>query len=260
VLSDRIHAQRLSARQMSISWGPLTPGVKSIIIANGVVFLLQNLIRPLASWFPAVAAGSARPVSDLACRNLHVPPRGLFHLLFNMLALFMFGCASRGLGNEALRQYHPPSRPGAASWHSFLTDVLQHSHRGRIGAIHGILLATPSCSPATRSGSDDVSVEARYLVIVWGFVAFVSSLSGRRRRPHRTSGAPDGTGARPLDGFLRSSGRGRARITGSLRELYRRWRMKRLRKNSRPTTRSAPGRQRPQHGALIGFDNVPPRW
>ncbi|HJS72857.1 MAG TPA: hypothetical protein VJ921_01125, partial [Vicinamibacteria bacterium] len=39
-------------REASVSFGgPLTPGVKALIIANGITHLFRVLIPPFASWF-----------------------------------------------------------------------------------------------------------------------------------------------------------------------------------------------------------------
>ena len=224
-------------RETSISFGgPLTPGVKSIIIANGVVFLLQSLIRPFDSWFwlspPTVLAPSFQLWRVATYMFLH---GDLFHLLFNMLAVFMFGCAvERTWGTKLFVRYYLLCGLGAALL-AFIPYGPFYSIPivGASGAIYGILLAYAVLFPRNQIWVlMTFPVEARYLVVVWGFVAFVSSLMGADGVAHvvHLGGLLTGLALVRWTGFLRSSARGRGEGTISLREIYRRWRMKRLRK------------------------------
>jgi len=80
----------------------LTPWVKYLLIANGVVFLLQNLTQgQLYEWF---AARGQPPLVALqvwrliAFQFLH---GSLGHILFNMLGLYFFGTAiERTMGSK----------------------------------------------------------------------------------------------------------------------------------------------------------------
>lgn len=82
-------------RDISYSFGgPLTPGVKALIVANAVAFLLQMLIPRFDSWFwlsPSLVLPWNLQLWRVGTYMfLH---GGVMHLLFNMLALFMFGCS-----------------------------------------------------------------------------------------------------------------------------------------------------------------------
>jgi membrane associated rhomboid family serine protease len=78
-----------------LSMGGLPPGVKGLIVANTVVFLLMWLIEPIhqvfLKWFGLIPADVVtrfflwQPVTYLF---LH---EGFFHILFNMLGLWFFG-------------------------------------------------------------------------------------------------------------------------------------------------------------------------
>jgi membrane associated rhomboid family serine protease len=91
----------------------LTPFVKIIVIVCGVVWLLQVLSYglgelDLSGWFGVVPTGMAagklwQPVTYMFLHD----PRGLLHLLFNMLMLWMFGGElERYWGSRAFLRYY----------------------------------------------------------------------------------------------------------------------------------------------------------
>lgn len=224
-------------RDVSISFGgPLTPGVKALIIANGVAFLLQTLIRPFESWFWLSPPAVLPPGFQLWRVGTYMFLHGdLFHLLFNMLALFVFGCAvERTWGTKLFVRYYTSCGLGAALL-AFIPFGPFYSVPivGASGAIYGVLLAYAVLFPRNQIWVlMTFPVEARYLVVVWGFIAFVSSLMGGDGIAHvvHLGGLLTGLALVRWTGFLKSSSRGRGEVMGSFRDFYRRWRMKRLRK------------------------------
>jgi len=221
--------------------GPLTPGVKSLIIANGIAFLLQALIGPFDSWFWLSAPSVLPPGFQLWRVGTYMFLHGaLFHLLFNMLALFMFGCAvERTWGTTLFVRYYVLCGLGAALF-AFIPYGPFYSAPivGASGAIYGILLAYAVLFPHNQIWIlMTFPVEARYAVIGWGFIAFASAVLGAEGVAHivHLGGLLTGLALIRWTGFLRISARGgdgRDRMTGSgsLRDFYRRWRMRRLRK------------------------------
>lgn len=74
---------------------PLTPVVKNLLIVNGLVFLAQLTFQnkfPIDDWFAQhhFLSKDFRPHQLLTYMFMH-STTGFSHILFNMLALFMFG-------------------------------------------------------------------------------------------------------------------------------------------------------------------------
>src|SRR5512137_868507 len=71
--------------------GPLTPAVRALVILNVAGYLLSLIVPTASIWLGLVPALVVerwwiwQPVSYMFLHG------GLFHLLFNMLALWMFG-------------------------------------------------------------------------------------------------------------------------------------------------------------------------
>ena len=215
--------------------GPLTPGVRTILIASAVAFVLQMLIKPFEAWFWLSPTLVLPPHFQLwrvvTYMFLH---GGIMHLLFNMLGLFMFGCSiEREWGTRLFYRYYFLCGLGAAlfafiPYGPFYTIPIV----GASGAIYGILLAYGMLFPRNQIWiMMAFPVEARHLVIILGFIAFASSLTGGGGVAHIVHLGGLVTGFALLrSGFTRRRARGTSQPIGSLRDVYRRWRMKRLRK------------------------------
>jgi membrane associated rhomboid family serine protease len=142
---------------MSLSFPPFTPAVKQLLIANGAVFLLFTLFGALNStsalagllyehlglqgW--AVVHGEIWQLVTYAF--LHA---GLFHILFNLLALWMFGAQlETDWGYSLFMQFYFFCVIGAAVTTVIVsfTGVLGVSPHtltvGASGGIYGILVA-----------------------------------------------------------------------------------------------------------------------
>ena len=115
----------------------VTPWVKRLLIANGVVFLFQLALPALTYYLGfAPAAVLTQPWSVLTYMFAHA---GVFHLLFNMLGLFFFGppLEERWGGREFIQFYLLCGVGGA------LLSLLFWDQRivGASAAVYGIMVA-----------------------------------------------------------------------------------------------------------------------
>ncbi|MEE9179743.1 MAG: rhomboid family intramembrane serine protease, partial [Vicinamibacteria bacterium] len=160
--------------------GPLTPAVKYLLIANVGAFVLQLLYPPLTNWFrldPSQVLGSFYVWQLVTYMFLH---GGLFHLLINMLILFMFGGEMERLwGTPFFVRYYLMCGVGGGVFALLAgTPVI-----GASGAIYGLLVAFAMYFP-NRVVYMNVffifffPIQAKYFVIIMGLISFLSSLGG----------------------------------------------------------------------------------
>src|SRR5437867_6274182 len=164
--------------------GPAAPTVKMLIVANVAVFLLQLAERLTGGQFlvPFLGLVPSRITYDLFVWQLvtymflHGGP---FHLLFNMLTLYMFGNElERHWGRKRFLSYYFVTGVGAGlcSW-----LVAMNSSTviiGASGAIYGILLAFAILDPnRIVLVSFLLPVKVKYLVLFMGIMAFYSSIA-----------------------------------------------------------------------------------
>jgi membrane associated rhomboid family serine protease len=202
--------RRASPYTSSISFGPgpISTALKALIISNVAIFLIQHLVlgnvalsfRNGSDLFSLIfGLGPADVVTRLFVWQpitymfLHV---GLAHLLFNMLALWMFGGElERIWGTRYFLKFYAVSGVGAA----LLTIVLAYlpfdwaralraSHIvGASGAIYGLLLAYGLSFPNRPIYMYFVfPIPAKYFVLIMGALAFYSSVTEARGVAHVT--------------------------------------------------------------------------
>ena len=222
-------------RQLSFTFGgPLTPAVKYLIIANVVVFTLEILFPVLKVWlglYPPAVLGGLQIWRLVTWLFIH---GGIGHILFNMLFLFMFGCQLERLwGTRFFTHYYFVCGIGAGLF-TFLPipAFFYANHIGASGAIYGVLLAYGMTFPRNLIYVWLLfPIEARYFVLILGVIAFWGSMMGGGGVSHIAH--LGGLAAGYL--YLRLGSRRRSTrpihvSSSSLRDAYRRWRVKRLRK------------------------------
>jgi membrane associated rhomboid family serine protease len=165
--------------------GPATPTVKTLIVINVAVFLLQmveHLLRvdflvPFFGLKPSSITHEFFIWQFVTYMFLHGDP---FHLFFNMLTLYMFGNElERYWRRERFLTYYFLTGIGAGvcSWAVGIdsgTVII-----GASGAIYGLLLAFAILDPERIVlVSFLFPVKVKYLVLFMGFVAFWFSISG----------------------------------------------------------------------------------
>jgi membrane associated rhomboid family serine protease len=161
----------------SIGPGPVTPAVKLLLIANIGVFVLQWIVSGLPVWFgltPALVVERFFAWQLFTYAFLHA---GLLHLLFNMLALWMFGVdLERRWGQQAFLRYYFVCSVGAGLCSvvaallpfSFANDLYMTPVVGASGGIYGLLLAYGLLFPDRTIFLFIFPVPARIYVIIAG--------------------------------------------------------------------------------------------
>ena len=179
-----------SPRTMSYTFGPgpLTPVIKILVWTNGVCFLATWLIPSLTLFF------GLRPDAVLTRGFLWQPVTymflhaGFFHILFNMLALWMFGVElERMWGRSFFLKYYFITGIGAALTTmalALLPGAVGVSMRysvtvGASGAIYGLLLAYALYFPDRPIYMWAIlPIPAKYFVMIMGAIALMSSIGG----------------------------------------------------------------------------------
>lgn len=168
-------------RQATISFGgPLTPIVKQIIIVCVIVYVVQLITgQPFNFYFsltPALVISHFFFWQPLSYMFLH---GGVWHLVFNMLALFMFGCElERYWGSRKFLRYYLLTGIGAGFCVFIFPSAYSFGTLGASGAIYGILLAYGLTFPDRIIYLYlIIPMPAKYFVLIMGGIAFLSALS-----------------------------------------------------------------------------------
>ena len=165
--------------------GPATWAVRKIIIANVIVFTLQvfagllkiNVIEAYFGLIPIRVTQELMIWQFVTYMFLH---GGVFHILINMLMLYMFGNELERLwGTRRFLKYYFITGIGAGvcSWivgiHAFAIII------GASGAIFGLLLAYGLTYPNRIVYISFLfPIKVKYVVMIMGAIAFFSSISG----------------------------------------------------------------------------------
>jgi membrane associated rhomboid family serine protease len=164
--------------------GSLTKAVKYIIIIDGVVFLFQQFI-PLIDWFgmrPHEVLTKLYIWQLFTYMFLH---GGIWHLLFNMFVLWMFGCeVERTLGTREFVKYYVICGVGAGVFHLIVNFHSTIPVVGASGAIFGVMVAFAVLFPDRVITLLlflilPVQIKAKYLVIFFaGLSLFLGVFGG----------------------------------------------------------------------------------
>lgn len=169
----------------SIIYGYFPTGVKWLLIVNTAVFVLgyipfvHDLLAPLALVPVWVFYRFPWYVWQLfTYMFLH---GGIGHLLFNMLALWMFGLPlEQTWGTRRFLRYYFLCGIGAGICDVAVNILLGHQNTSTIGAsgaIYGLLLAFGVLFPDTTVLMSFLfPIKAKYLVMIYGAVALLSAV------------------------------------------------------------------------------------
>ena len=215
--------------------GPVTPAIKALMIANVAAFLLTRYIAPDLQLYLGMEPESVverqwiwQPVTYMFLHG------GIFHILFNMLALWMFGVElERMWGSRFFTKYYFVTGVGAAvttlvlSFTPFaFADQLYYALTiGASGAVYGVLLAYAMYFPNRPIYMYFFfPIPAKYFVIIIGAISLLSSMNG-----------PGGGVAHTthlgglIAGYLYLKG-GRTNLMSEVKYRYLKWRINRMRR------------------------------
>jgi membrane associated rhomboid family serine protease len=165
--------------------GPATRTVKALIAINIAVYVLQVIFHLLGSNFIELYLGlvPARVTHEMMVWQLGTYMflhGGVFHILVNMLILFMFGNQlERYWGTHRFLNYYFVTGIGAGICSWLVTPNSLSVVIGASGAIYGLLLAYGVTYPNRIVYLNFLlPIKVKWLVIIMGAVAFLNSISG----------------------------------------------------------------------------------
>jgi membrane associated rhomboid family serine protease len=220
--------------QYSFGPGAMTPAVKWIIIANVATFLVMFVFPGLAEYLglsPAAVIERQWLWQLGTYMFLHVD---MFHILFNMLGIWMFGVElEQRWGTQLFLRYYAITGVGAAITtvaasflpFSFTAPIYGSLTMGASGALYGLLFAYAKHFPyRTILMFFLFPIPVKYFVMIIGAISFLSSIGGRS----------DGIAHAAhlgglLFGFLYHY-RGRGGMTAEIKYRYLKWKMNRMRR------------------------------
>jgi membrane associated rhomboid family serine protease len=222
-----------TAVSYSFGPGPLPPAIKILIAINVAAFLVTFFQPAVTLWFglrPADVFGGFRLWQPLTYMFLH---GGIGHILFNMLALWMFGTElERMWGSRFFTKYYLVTGLGAAATQlllGFVPGVFGNQMYyaltiGASGAIYGVLLAYALYFPNRPILMFLLfPIPAKYFVMISGGIALLLSLSGPGGVAHTAHLGGIVTGYLYLKGM-------RFHLLSEIQYRILKWRMNRMRR------------------------------
>jgi len=216
--------------------GPITPAVKTIIVANVAVFLLTfalpETVIGVAGLSPAAVIERGW-IWQLATYLFVHSPSSLMHIVFNMLAVWMFGVdLERRWGTVGFTKFYFVSGVGAGictvlvslAPFDWAASTYQSVTVGASGAVYGLLMAWALLFPYREILFMFIfPLQARMFVLIVGAIAFLSAVGS------------SGTGVSNLAhlGGLLAAWlylKGPGDLRQELRYRMTKWRMDRMRK------------------------------
>ncbi|MBT9146748.1 MAG: Rhomboid protease GluP [Syntrophomonadaceae bacterium] len=168
-------------RSYSQTGSPLTRAVKMLLIANGVVFLFQILLRgqliAIFGLIPASLFAGERLWQPFTYMFLH---GGMWHILINMFILWMFGRdLEREFGEKFFLRYYFVTGVGAGLIYSVFFIRSEIPVIGASGAIFGLLIAFALIFPERPITLLiffvlPLTLKAKHLVILLGIITLLA--------------------------------------------------------------------------------------
>jgi membrane associated rhomboid family serine protease len=175
------------ASSFSFGPGPISTTLKALIAANVAVFLLTAFARSAVPYLGLVPELVLHKFWIWQLATYMFLHGGIFHIVFNMLALWMFGAElERIWGTRYFLKFYFVTGIGAGALTVLFSTLpfafaqqVQHSIViGASGAIYGLLLAYALYFPERPIYMYFVfPIPAKIFVAIMGAIAFFSSLS-----------------------------------------------------------------------------------
>ncbi len=165
---------------MTFGGGALTPAVKLLLIANVAIFLLEwvfdyGLIVHYFGVTPVLVLERGMLWQVVTYMFLH---GGVWHLAFNMLWLWMFGCRiERAWGSRDFLKYYAVTGIGAGLATVILSPGSVAPTIGASGAIFGILMAYALMFPEDLVWIFGIiPLKAKHLVLIIGGIELLQTV------------------------------------------------------------------------------------
>lgn len=170
--------------------GGLTTAIKYLLIANGVVFILQMLstgdngeqiLVQLFGMKPSLVISKFHIWQLFTYMYLHGDP---MHIIFNMFFLWMFGCeVERALGTKEFFKFYTIAGIGAGLFHLLFNFNSPIPVVGASGAIYGVMAAFGVLFPNRVITLLlflvlPVQMKAKYLVMIFAGIALLLGTFG----------------------------------------------------------------------------------
>lgn len=175
---------RYEAPRPIVFGGPLSPGVRNLLFANVGVFVFQVIAGYLAhvrleTLFGLVPYDVVHHLFLWQMVTYLFLHGGFLHILFNMLALWMFGTELEWLwGTTRFLRFYFITGVGAALCSIVVSPNSSIPIIGASGAIYGLLAAYGLLFPdRTLLLYFVIPIKAKYFVLILGAITFWSSLT-----------------------------------------------------------------------------------
>jgi membrane associated rhomboid family serine protease len=213
--------------------GPISTALKALIAANVVMFLVTSFVPTVRQYLGLVPTLVLHQFWVWQVATYMFLHGGIFHIVFNMLALWMFGSElERIWGTRYFLKFYLVTGIGAGALtvlfstlpFTFAQQVQQSIIIGASGSIYGLLLAYALYFPDRPIYMYFVfPIPAKIFVAIMGAIAFFSSLS-------ETGGTANATHLGGLIiGYLFLKG-ARMHPLSELKYRYLKWKINRVRK------------------------------
>lgn len=213
--------------------GPLSPAIKALIVANVAMFVVGLIVPAVKLRLGLVPANVVEQLAAWQLVTYMFLHDGIFHILFNMLTLWMFGVElERMWGTRYFTKFYAVVGIGAgltqllASFVPYapLEAIYFTRTIGASGAIYGLLLAYALYFPNRPIYMYMVfPIPAKYFVMIMGAISLFSAIDGPTGVAYLTH-----LGGLVV-GYLYLKG-GRVNLVAEVKYRYLKWRINRMRR------------------------------